>query len=155
LLVIAGVILLIYGGLTLIIPSNVLDLGDVSITIREDLKIPLPPVVGAMFLIVGIVLVLSVPAGPPPPWHGLEACAGGSDESEIPASNQAGVEGRAAIRARDYSRRSLHGQDEARWPHRSRLAAPRLSSSHPLSEGLSGSWRSEQRRDRFWIQVQP
>jgi len=64
--VILGVVLLIYGGLTLIIPSDVVDLGKVSITVHENLVIPLPPVAGAIFLVIGIVMIMSVPAGPPP-----------------------------------------------------------------------------------------
>jgi hypothetical protein len=68
LLVIVGVILLIYGGLTLIVPSDVMDLGKVSITVHENLVIPLPPILGAILLVVGVIMIMSAPvAGPPPP----------------------------------------------------------------------------------------
>jgi len=70
LLVILGVVLLIYGGLTVIIPHEVIDLGNLSITVREDIVIPLPPLVGLVSLIVGIVMIMSAPVViPPPPYR--------------------------------------------------------------------------------------
>jgi hypothetical protein len=73
LLVICGVGLLIYGGVTLFVPSDVIDLGAVSITIHENLVIPLPPVIGLACFLVGIVLMMSAPvpaeAPPLPPRH--------------------------------------------------------------------------------------
>ena len=60
-LVIVGVILLLYGGVTFFIPRDVIDLGDVSITIRDNLVIPLPPLVGLVSLVVGIVMIMSAP----------------------------------------------------------------------------------------------
>src|SRR5205085_6064984 len=65
LLVAFGVALLIWGGLTLFIPSEVVDLGALSITIRDNLVIPLPPIAGLICLIVGALMILSVPAAPP------------------------------------------------------------------------------------------
>jgi hypothetical protein len=64
-LVIAGVALLIYGGVTFLVPREVVDLGVFSITVRENVRIPLPPVVGAVFLIGGIFMIMSAP-GPAP-----------------------------------------------------------------------------------------
>ena len=69
-LVILGVILLIYGGLTLFIPSGEVWLGSLSITVHDNLVIPLPPLAGLVFLILGIVMIMSAPValGPPPPY---------------------------------------------------------------------------------------
>jgi len=68
LLVILGVILLIYGGLTLFIPREQVDLGQAfSITVREDIVIPLPPIFGLLCLVVGIVMIMSAPVAMPPP----------------------------------------------------------------------------------------
>jgi hypothetical protein len=65
LLVIFGVILLIVGGLTLVIPSNVFDLGSLSLTIHDNLVIPMPPILGLISLLIGLVMLMSVPAAPP------------------------------------------------------------------------------------------
>lgn len=65
-LVIAGVVLLIYGGLTFLIPRDVINLGDVSITIHENLVLPMPPILGVVFLVLGVLMVLTAPAPPPP-----------------------------------------------------------------------------------------
>ena len=46
LLVIVGVILLIYGGFALFIPSGELWLGSLSVTVHENLVVPLPPILG-------------------------------------------------------------------------------------------------------------
>jgi hypothetical protein len=67
LLVIAGVILLVYGGLTFIVPRDVIDLGNVTIAINENLVVPLPPLLGAVFLVLGIVMIMSAPVYLPPP----------------------------------------------------------------------------------------
>jgi hypothetical protein len=69
LLVIFGVILLIYGGLTLFIPSGELWLGSLSVTVHENLVVPLPPILGLVCLLLGIVMIMSAPvAAPPPPY---------------------------------------------------------------------------------------
>ena len=68
-LVILGVILLIYGGLTLFIPSGELWLGSLSVTVHENLVVPLPPILGLVFLLLGMVMIMSAPvAVPPPPY---------------------------------------------------------------------------------------
>ncbi len=61
LLVIFGVILLVYQGLTFIVPKDVVDLGVFTITVRENLVIPMPPIVGIISLICGIVFIMSAP----------------------------------------------------------------------------------------------
>ena len=69
LLVIVGVILLIYGGVTLFVPSGETWLGSaLSITVHENLVIPLPPLIGLAFLILGIAMILSAPRVLPPPY---------------------------------------------------------------------------------------
>ena len=69
LLVIFGVILLIYGGLTLFIPIGELWLGSLSVTVHENLVVPLPPILGLVCLLLGIVMIMSAPvAAPPPPY---------------------------------------------------------------------------------------
>jgi drug/metabolite transporter (DMT)-like permease len=67
LLIIAGVVLLAYGGLTLFVPRDVIDLGPVSIRIYENLAIPLPPIIGLVCLVVGIVMMATAPVYAPPP----------------------------------------------------------------------------------------
>jgi hypothetical protein len=67
LLVLAGVILLIYGGFTLFIPQNVFNLGDVQIAIRENLVIPLSPTLGLVLLVIGLIMIVSAPVYPPAP----------------------------------------------------------------------------------------
>lgn len=68
LFVILGVVLLIYGGITLFVPSGELWLGSLSITVHENLVIPLPPIIGLASLIIGLVMIASAPvrAIPPP-----------------------------------------------------------------------------------------
>jgi hypothetical protein len=66
LLVILGVVALIYQGLTFVIPKDYVDLGFMSITVYREMKIPLPPILGAVALIAGVALILSSP-GPAQP----------------------------------------------------------------------------------------
>jgi hypothetical protein len=58
-LIIFGVVCLIYQGLTIVIPKDVVDLGFLTVTIYEQKTIPLPPIVGGVSLIVGILLILT------------------------------------------------------------------------------------------------
>lgn len=67
LLVIFGVVLLVYGGITFFVPSDVIDLGNFTIAIHEDMSIPLPPIVGLVCLVLGIVMMMSAPVAAPPP----------------------------------------------------------------------------------------
>ena len=60
-LVILGVVLLIYGGLTFFIPKDVINLGNVSITIHENVAVPLPPLLEVFFLVLGIVMIMTAP----------------------------------------------------------------------------------------------
>jgi hypothetical protein len=69
LLVICGVALLLVGGVTLFVPQDVIDMGPMTLTIHENLAIPLPPVIGLACLAIGVLLMASapVPVAPPPP----------------------------------------------------------------------------------------
>ena len=61
LLVIFGVVCLIYQGLSFIIPKETVDLGAFAITVYRDYHISLPPVVGAICLVIGALLILVQP----------------------------------------------------------------------------------------------
>jgi hypothetical protein len=68
LLIIGGIVLLIFGGLTLFIPSDVFNMGPFTFAINENITLPLPPVVGIVCLLVGIFMVMSAPVYYPPPY---------------------------------------------------------------------------------------
>jgi len=57
-LIILGVVALFYQGMTFIIPKDVIDLNFLTITVNETKTIPLPPIVGVVSLVIGIVLVM-------------------------------------------------------------------------------------------------
>lgn len=69
LLVAFGVVCLALGGLTFFVPSDVFNLGVFSVTVHENLIIPLPPIIGLISLIIGLALMMGgpEPAPPPPP----------------------------------------------------------------------------------------
>jgi hypothetical protein len=59
LLVIVGVIALLYSGVTYTRREKIVDLGPVQIEKKTTERIPIPPIVGGLALLGGIVLVLS------------------------------------------------------------------------------------------------
>jgi hypothetical protein len=61
LLLILGVIVLMFQGLSFVIPKDTVDLGAFAITVYKDYTISLPPVVGAVCLLGGIALILLEP----------------------------------------------------------------------------------------------
>lgn len=61
LLVILGVVCLIYQGLSFVIPKDTVDLGMFAITVYRDYVVSLPPVLGAICLFLGAVLILAEP----------------------------------------------------------------------------------------------
>lgn len=61
LLVILGVVCLIYQGLSFVIPKETVDMGAFAITIYRDYVVSLPPVLGAICLILGTILILAEP----------------------------------------------------------------------------------------------
>jgi hypothetical protein len=58
-LVILGVLALAYQGITYTTQKQVLDIGPIQATETEHKTIPLPPIIGAIALVGGIVLLVS------------------------------------------------------------------------------------------------
>jgi hypothetical protein len=58
-LVILGVLALAYQGITYTTHKKVLDVGPIQATKEEHNTIPLPPIVGGVALIAGVVLLLA------------------------------------------------------------------------------------------------
>ena len=61
LLVIFGVVCLIYQGFSFLIPKETIDLGIFAITVYKDYTVSLPPILGAICLIIGAVMILAEP----------------------------------------------------------------------------------------------
>jgi len=59
LLVIVGVIALLYSGITYTRREKIVDVGPLQIEKKTTERVPIPPIVGGLALIGGIVLVLS------------------------------------------------------------------------------------------------
>jgi hypothetical protein len=59
LLVVLGVLALIYQGITYTKRETVLDIGPVHATADRQKTVPLPPVVGALALVGGVVLLVT------------------------------------------------------------------------------------------------
>jgi hypothetical protein len=57
-LIALGVIALAYQGITYTTRENVVDLGPLTVTAQKERTIPLPPILGAVALAGGIVLVV-------------------------------------------------------------------------------------------------
>ncbi len=57
-LIVLGVIALAYQGITYTTREKVIDLGPLKATVEKEKTIPLPPVLGALALAGGIVLVI-------------------------------------------------------------------------------------------------
>jgi len=57
-LIILGVLALAYQGITYTTREKVIDLGPLKATVDKEKKIPLPPIVGALALVGGVVLVI-------------------------------------------------------------------------------------------------
>lgn len=58
-LVVLGVIALAYQGLTYTTQKKVVDIGPIQATKEEHHTIPLPPILGALALVGGIVIVIT------------------------------------------------------------------------------------------------
>lgn len=58
-LIVAGVLALIYGGIQYTSRDKVVDLGPLQISADQKHNIPLPPIVGGLALVAGIALVLT------------------------------------------------------------------------------------------------
>jgi hypothetical protein len=57
-LIVLGIVALVYGGITYTTHKKVLDIGPIQATKEEHNTIPLPPVLGGIALVGGIVLML-------------------------------------------------------------------------------------------------
>ena len=57
-LIVLGVVALIFQGITYTTQKKVIDLGPIQATAEEKKTIPLPPVLGAIALVGGIVLLV-------------------------------------------------------------------------------------------------
>lgn len=57
-LIILGVLALAYQGITYTTREKVIDLGPLKATVEKEKSIPLPPIVGALALVGGVVLVI-------------------------------------------------------------------------------------------------
>ncbi|HEY1924881.1 MAG TPA: hypothetical protein VGG58_06490 [Candidatus Acidoferrum sp.] len=58
-LIVLGVLALIYGGFTYTTQKKVLDVGPIQATKEEHHNVPLPPILGALALIGGVVILVS------------------------------------------------------------------------------------------------
>jgi len=58
-LVVLGIISLAYQGFTYTTQKNVVDIGPIHATANEKHTVPLPPILGGLLLIGGIVLIVS------------------------------------------------------------------------------------------------
>lgn len=54
-----GIVALLYHGITYTTDKNVIDIGPIKATAKEEKTIPLPPIVGALSLAGGIVLLVT------------------------------------------------------------------------------------------------
>jgi uncharacterized membrane protein HdeD (DUF308 family) len=58
-LICIGVVALVFGGITYTKKEKVIDVGPIEATAKKEKTIPLPPVLGAIALIGGIVMLVS------------------------------------------------------------------------------------------------
>jgi hypothetical protein len=57
-LIVLGIVALVYGGITYTTQKKVLDIGPIQATKEEHKTIPLPPILGGIALVGGIVLMI-------------------------------------------------------------------------------------------------
>lgn len=57
-LIVLGVLGLLYGGLTWTRKETVIDAGPIEVTAEKHERLPVPPIVGGVLLVAGVVLVL-------------------------------------------------------------------------------------------------
>jgi hypothetical protein len=58
LLIVVGALVLAYQGINYTRQKNVLDVGDVHITTKTNERIPIPPILGGVALVGGVILVV-------------------------------------------------------------------------------------------------
>lgn len=57
-LIVLGALGLAYGGVTFIYPDKVVDIGPLEISVDKKKSIPLPPILGALALAGGVVMLV-------------------------------------------------------------------------------------------------
>ena len=58
-LIILGVLALAYQGITYTTREKVIDLGPLTASVNKEKRIPLPPIIGVVALVGGVVLVIA------------------------------------------------------------------------------------------------
>jgi len=58
-LIVAGILALVYQGITYTSRKKVIDIGPLQATAKTDKTIPLPPIVGGVVLIAGVALLIA------------------------------------------------------------------------------------------------
>ena len=58
-LIVAGIVSLVFQGISWTRRERVLEIGSLQATVEERERLPLPPVVGGVAIVTGLVLVLS------------------------------------------------------------------------------------------------
>ncbi|HWR81739.1 MAG TPA: hypothetical protein VN285_00395 [Candidatus Deferrimicrobium sp.] len=53
-----GVVGLVYGGITYTSSKNVVDMGSVHVQVDQKEQIPLPPILGAAAVAIGVILII-------------------------------------------------------------------------------------------------
>jgi len=57
-LIIAGIVSLIYGGITYNRKKTVIDIGPIEATATERERIPIPPILGGVALVAGVLMLV-------------------------------------------------------------------------------------------------
>ena len=57
-LIVLGLVGLLYGGLTWTRKDKVIDAGPIEVTAEKHERLPVPPIIGGVLLVAGIVLVV-------------------------------------------------------------------------------------------------
>ncbi len=55
--IVLGVLALVYGGFRYAYPDNIVDAGRLQVTVTKHESVPIPPVLGALSIIGGIVML--------------------------------------------------------------------------------------------------
>lgn len=59
--IVVGVAALVYGGFTFAYPDNVANIGPVHVTVQKHSSVLIPPLIGAVVVAGGIVLLVAAP----------------------------------------------------------------------------------------------
>jgi hypothetical protein len=58
-LIVVGLAGLLYGGFTFTRDKKIVDIGPVQVTRQEHRRVPLPPIIGGLLLVSGVVLLIT------------------------------------------------------------------------------------------------